>query len=260
MSRKIDRRRHYILVVDIETANTLRGANPNSPDMKNVLVYDCGFAVVDKSGNIYERFSYVNEDIFFQCEDLMKTAYYAKKIPLYLQGIAEGVHEVADTLTIRRRMLEVMDKYRINTVAAFNCRFDLNGLNQTCRYVSRSALRFWFPPDTKFWCIMRMAKVITAMPTYTRFCYANGFLTNSGRPRKTAETLWRFLASDPEFVESHTGLEDVDIEVQIMAYCFRRHKKMVKEAFNNPRNYIEPTPFQHQIMKNLRERTLLSYV
>lgn len=37
---KIDKRKHYVLVVDTETANTIQDGD--SLDMSNVLVYDCG--------------------------------------------------------------------------------------------------------------------------------------------------------------------------------------------------------------------------
>lgn len=55
-----DKRRHYILVVDTETANTLTETDENGKaamDMSCVLVYDCGWAVVDTKGNIYETAS-----------------------------------------------------------------------------------------------------------------------------------------------------------------------------------------------------------
>jgi hypothetical protein len=48
----------------------------------------------------------------------------------------------------------------------------------------------------------------------------------------TAEVLYRFITKDNDFVESHTGLEDVMIEKEILAYCYRQHKKMKKELFN----------------------------
>jgi hypothetical protein len=48
------------------------------------------------------------------------------------------------------------------------------------------------------------------------------------RPRLTAEILYRYITGNLEFVESHTGLEDVDIERQILAYCFAKHKAMAK--------------------------------
>ena len=40
----MDRRKKYYLVVDVETANSTQEA----------LVYDLGFAICDKKGNIYE--------------------------------------------------------------------------------------------------------------------------------------------------------------------------------------------------------------
>ena len=48
------------------------------------------------------------------------------------------------------------------------------------------------------------------------------------RPQKKAETVYRYITRDTDFVESHTGLEDVKIETLIMAYCYRQHKKMRK--------------------------------
>ena len=48
-----------ILMVDTETANT------NSKNMLDALVYDCGFAVIDRQGVIYDELSIVNREIFF---------------------------------------------------------------------------------------------------------------------------------------------------------------------------------------------------
>ena len=49
----------------------------------------------------------------------------------------------------------------------------------------------------------------------------------------SAENLYRFIIKDPTFIEAHTGLEDVMIEKEIMAYCFRQHKKMRKKLWEN---------------------------
>ena len=49
----IDKRRHYVLVVDTETANTLTETDENGKarmDMSCVLVYDCGWAVGGAAG------------------------------------------------------------------------------------------------------------------------------------------------------------------------------------------------------------------
>lgn len=248
---KIDHRRHYILVVDTETANTLQ--NGDKLDMSNVLVYDCGWQVVDTHGTVYAEASFVNRDIFEYEKNLMASSYYAKKIPQYLEDLACGRRAMASTYEIRKAMLQDMEKFGISQVAAHNARFDFNALNCTQRYVTKSKYRYWFPYGTEIWDTMKMAEsVIVPMKTYREFCIENNYVTPTGRIRKTAEILWRFISGNNEFAESHTGLEDVSIEAQIMAYCFRKHKHLDKELFPPREPTDPPTEFQMALMKNLK--------
>ena len=77
-----------------------------------------------------------------------------------------------------------------------------------------------------------MAKsVMGKMPTYLQFCEENGYLTKSGQPRFTAEICYRFISKESGFVEAHTGLEDVEIETEILRYCHRQHKPMKKKLW-----------------------------
>jgi hypothetical protein len=79
---------------------------------------------------------------------------------------------------------------------------------------------------------LKMARsVVGKMPTYKRFCKENGYITKNGQMRFTAEILYRFSSKDNDFCESHTGLEDVMIEKEILAYCYKQHKKMDKLCF-----------------------------
>ena len=57
---------------------------------------------------------------------------------------------------------------------------------------------------------------------YGEFCYNNDYISKNGQRRFTAEILFRYLSNELNFEESHTGLEDVKIEKEIMAECFRR--------------------------------------
>lgn len=248
---KIDRRRHYILVVDTETANTIQ--DDNKLDMSNVLVYDCGWQVIDTHGTIYAAASFVNSDIFVHERELMKSAYYAAKIPSYVEDLRAGRRKMADTYTIRQAMLHDMETFNICHVAAHNAHFDLTALNVTQRYITKSKFRYWFPYGTEIWDTMRMAQsVVCQMPTYIKFCEDNGYLTKAGKPRKTAEILWRFISGDNSFQESHTGLEDVTIESQILAYCFRQHKHIDKELFPEQEKPSPPTDFQRDVLKSMK--------
>ena len=55
------------------------------------------------------------------------------------------------------------------------------------------------------------------------------------RPRYTAEVIYRFITKDINFEEAHTGLRDVEIETEILAYLVRQHKKMDKVLYHAPK-------------------------
>ena len=62
--------------------------------------------------------------------------------------------------------------------------------------------------------------------TFRRFAEKNGYISEAGNYQTSAEIAYRYITDKNDFIESHTGLEDVLIEVDIMAKCFRKHKKM----------------------------------
>lgn len=228
---KIDYRRHYVLVLDTETTNTAR-TEDGKLDTSSVLMYDCGWSIVDTKGNVYKEQSFVNRDIFVYERELMNSAYYGWKIPRYVEDLRNGKRKMASTYEIRKAMLADMELYHIIEVVAHNARFDRDALDTIQRWTTKSKYRYWFPYGTEIWDTMKMARdVIHKMPTYRRFCEEYGFLTANGKLSATAENLYRFIIKDPTFVESHTGLEDVQIEREIMFYCFRQHKKMRKGLY-----------------------------
>lgn len=230
--KKIDRRRHYFLVVDTETANTEK--IDNKLIAENTLMYDAGWAVCDTHGNIYKTRSYLNAEIFIDEAELMKSAYFAKKIPQYWKDLKEGKRKLATVYTIHKTMMEDMAEYGITEVCAHNASFDYGSLNGIMRWSTKSKFRYWFPKEVEIWDSLKMARdVILKMPTYRYFCEKHNLLTKNGRLSATAENLYRFITKDPTFEESHTGLEDVLIESQIVAYCYRQHKPMRKKLYND---------------------------
>ena len=228
---KIDRRHVYGIVLDTETANTIQ--DENGLDMTNVLFYDLGFQLVDSHGRTYgKKFSFVNSDIFTHEAELMQSAYYAKKIPQYREDLASGKRILANTYEIRKALVNLINKYDCKFVCAHNARFDYNSLNNTQRWTTKSRFRYFLPYGLEWWDTLKMARsVMGKMPTYQRFCAENGYTTKTGKPRFTAEICYRFITKDNTFVESHTGLEDVEIETEILRYCHRQHKAMKKKLW-----------------------------
>ncbi len=209
----------YYLVLDVETANSTDDA----------LVYDLGYVVCDKKGNIYEADSFIVSDIFFEEADLMQSAYYAKKIPTYLEGIKNRAFNVVTFKQAREQLLNAMKKYKVEAVCAYNANFDYTALNTTQRWLTKSKYRFFLPYGTKVYCIWHMAcQLICTQKAYIKFCLENGFVSKSGNIKTSAETVYAYMTNNADYDENHTGLEDVLIETKILAKCFAQHKAMDK--------------------------------
>lgn len=253
----VDHRRHYVLVFDTETCNTSNDESGRL-DCSCGLVYDCGWSVVDTTGNVYIERSFVNADIYGAMKYLMESAYYGWKLPRYVADLAEGTRILANTFIIRQAMLADMEKFGITEVCAHNARFDVTVLNSTVRWATKSKVRYWFPYGTIVWDTMKMSRdVIHKMPTYRKFCEEHELMTANGRLSTTAENLYRFITKNPDFEESHTGLEDVQIEREILFYCYRQHKPMRKCLYDNPLPLNDPpTEIQRQIMFLVKRGTV----
>lgn len=223
----IDKRINYKIVLDCETAPCDKELDEVTPI--NMLTYDLGWVVTDKRGNVYKKRSFVITDIFLDEKELMKSAYYAHKIPQYWEDIKSGERALKSFYNVRKILLEDIKTYGITEVYAHNMRFDYGSLNNTERWLTKSKYRYFFPREVEICDTLKLARqLIATMPTYQRFCAENGYMTKhkNPKPRLTAEIIYRFISGNREFEEEHKGLEDCMIEKEILAYCYRKHKPM----------------------------------
>lgn len=229
----MDKRINYLMGLDTETCNGLIVGD--KLDLTQSLVYDLGWAITDKKGRIYKTRSFVIAETFCDMKDVMTSAYYAEKIPAYWKEIKNGTRTLASFWTIWKTFKNDAKEYGVTCFFAHNARFDLNALNNTIRYLTKSKYRYFFPYKAEIWDTLKMARqTIGKQKAYKAYCVNNSFMTKHTVPqvRLTAEILYKYISGNDDFKESHTGLEDVLIETKIMAHCFRQHKKMTKCLFN----------------------------
>lgn len=201
------------IVIDTETTNSL----------DDPITYDIGFVVMDTTGQVYEKKSYVVADIFLD-EELMASAFFKEKIPQYWEEIKAGKRELRRFDTIRRIFSQIVNKYDVKIISAHNARFDYRALNLTQRFLTSSKWRYFFPYGVEIWDTLKMARATLKHDAqFDQFCYDNEYLTQNMRKRFNAETLYRFITNDVSFIESHTGLEDVEIEKEIFLFCIRQN-------------------------------------
>ena len=217
---KIDKRKKYLMVLDVETTNN----NMEKGAKNDGLVYDIGFVVCDKQGNIYCKRSYAVQEIFDWTE-LMSTAYYYKKLPKYYEKLANNKMYKNSIWHIRKVIKEIMQIFNITEVYAYNADFDYTTLNNTVRYLSGSACRWFFPYGTQICDIWNIAcQVLGTQKTFQWENIRNAnnnLITNAERMFGYCEQI--------DFEEEHTGLADAVVESQILARCFKSHKSINKK-------------------------------
>ena len=262
LEKKLDRRRKYYLVLDCETA-TLPFASDYSADVKKTiaiakpLIYDLGWQVIDNKGNVYKRRSFLISEIF-SVPSIFNTAYYASKRPIYLEKMNKG------TISLKswREATEILeaDLQEVCAVGAYNSMFDYKkALPFTELYINKL-----YSPDLQSWLDFQKsicneiasgsrrasekefeadlfrfrgksyklfdlwglsARHILNCNEYKNQCIENNWITESGKYFKTsAETTFRFITKNNNFDESHTAIEDAEIESKIFAKIYKQTK------------------------------------
>lgn len=212
-------KRKMIAVVDVEATGRMH-------------VYDIGIAITDLYGNIVETYSAIVEDVFCGMGTEMQSAYYAEKIPQYVAEIENGSRQLKKLSTIRAEVLNLLKQYHAKSVYAYNMTYDKNALDKTVSLLSNGFVTSFFE-DVKYCCIWRMStETFLQKKDYAKQAIVNGWISESGNIKSSAECAYRYISGDKVFEEEHTGLEDVLIEVQILCKARQAHKKIPTEPNN----------------------------
>ena len=215
-----------VMVFDTETAPIVRtdGVQPNL-----MRVYDLGWVIMDtRCGDILAEGNVAIMDTFKR-PDVMGNAYYAAKLPGYYQRMTSGTLAQVTLKDARAMVRDVCREFEVRQAWAYNVRFDYVALNATINDYSGGFVSCFMPYGVELMDIMSAAtQGPLASKKYADWCKANGLVTKNGRPRATAEAAYRYLMDAPEFVESHTALDDSRIEARILWECVRRHKGHAK--------------------------------
>ena len=186
---------------------------------KNGYVYDFGAAIMDiGTGEVIDSMNVVIEETFNNVS-AMATAYYAAKVPTYLEAINAGELEVLPFSECFKRFSSLLESYNVRSIWAYNIAFDFKALNRTIAELSNVFVTSFFPASVKCYDLMSSAiNLVGNTRRYQKWAIAHDYVTPTGRARATAETIFRFITDDTSFVEDHTALSDAIIEADILAH------------------------------------------
>ena len=192
-----------LLVLDTETLG-----------LYDQRIYDLGYVIYDTETEsvVCER-NYIIKQIFDNLE-LMQTAYYNNKRPIYEKRLADGYCKRVYWGVALRILEKDLKRYEPDGIWAYNSKFDHRAFEKTCTDLNSKIN----PVADGIADIMQVIGDITETEDYQEFCRKNGFLTKHKKPRpqRKAETLYRYLNNQTDYIEEHTALADSRIELEIL--------------------------------------------
>lgn len=199
--------------------------------MSGKMPYNIGFIVADRYGKIYKKHSFaLPENIYVNIAQSAKTGQAVEMTAKNVQDILKDFskprlkrkYKAESNNYVVNFILKTIQKHKIKKIYAYNVTFDKMCLKNLFedRFIELEKL-------VEFCDIIPMilhAKLLTKK--YVNFCLENGFTTERGYIQTKAETVYKYLMNDIDFVEEHTGLADVFIEYEILLTAFNTHKKL----------------------------------
>jgi hypothetical protein len=200
------------------------------------FVYDFGYTIHDKQGNIFMRRNFLVRDVITDPRKMM-SAFYAKKIfSFYIPALDSNKIKLWEWVEIAEQLAEDIILFDVDVIAAYNARFDFGALQRTNALIGKT--RRIVPRPIDRLCIWNFAcNVLLNRDSYHKTAQANGWITRANNYHTTAEHTYRYINGVHDFTESHTALDDAEIETEILVYCFRQHKR-------TPLNELPYMPWQ----------------
>lgn len=205
----------YLMFIDTETIGTLNVK-------ESILPFEIGIKVYDREERkVVKEKSYLVRK-FFNNKYIMLSTFSANKYPNYFDKLENDKrYNVYSVNAISKDIDKLIKKYGIKIMVAHNGEFDRQAM---ARLFEEFAVENPFK-DINLLDTMELSKIITYSKNYMKFCLENKhkkdnlknsrFITNGGRVRTTAQAIYSYITDNIEFEESHTGLEDIDIEIAI---------------------------------------------
>lgn len=190
------------IIFDTETLNL------NKPNCYNV-----GYQIVDlANGKVLCKRDFVIKQIYDN-KILFNSAYYADKRPLYTSKMKGRTAKKVYWGEMCRQMCNDIKQHQVADGFAYNASFDIKVFDYNHNYFKnkRKPLNLLNVHD-----IMDYIEPIISLKEYDDFTRANGNITESGRTKRTAETLFAYLTNNKDYAEEHTALEDSKIETDIL--------------------------------------------
>lgn len=211
-----------ILLLDVETTNETK-------------------TIVELSGKIVNNnlisiltFSYIIKETWDD-KDLMSGIYATKdKVNEWTNNIRLGRSQVVSAKQLTTTLDNLVKKYNVKVISAYNLKFDLNAMIETFKHYNVYFNNMRNLQKLDLWLY---AGEIFLKAKYVNYCVDRNYLTEKGNCITNAETVYRYISNDDTFIETHVAIDDVNIELEILRVCALYNPRPILNQMQNAINY-----------------------
>lgn len=252
-------KKKYYLTLDTETTTFPFVKKYDNAIGKNIaiafpIIYDIGWVITDRQGNVVTEKNYLVSEVFFNIETF-SVAHFANKRDIYLNLYHSGKIKIKHWEDIRKELM--YDISNVDLSVAYNACFDFKkALPTTDRYIKAIYSNYYLDwlkskekqcdiiakkgksesnnpdylvptfedfPIADLWGLSCQKLLNT--DRYRKFCIDNSLYSPSGKfYSTTAEACYKYLMKNTDFKEAHTALKDAKIEAYILSKLLKKGK------------------------------------
>lgn len=208
-------RENRFLVFDTETQG-----------VENKLVYDLGYIITNRRGRIFEARRFLVRETITNPRIMADAFYHSKIYTNYIPMLdAANIPMLESWENIALTMRRDIRKHGVNILSAYNLLFDLSAMRQTSQHVGYSGHILTSRPILLDLWLFACMHLFTR-PTYKTMAQREGWVSEAGNYRTTAEHAYRYLTLNFSYAEPHTALEDSEIETEILYRLLAMRKRI----------------------------------
>lgn len=196
-----------ILLVDVETCN----------DQRIIMELSC--LVVNNKLGISETHCFIIQQAWENNE--YRQGKYAKgKLDKWQQMLDNGTAELISIYHLYNKLNKIIRDKKIKLFSAYNVNFDFKAIENTYHRYGIDK-----KPDYKEtnlilqldkFCLWEYARKHYCTKDYIKWAKQHNKFTPTFKIKSSAETLYQYITEQQNFVETHIGIEDLQIEYTIL--------------------------------------------
>jgi hypothetical protein len=223
---------------------------------KNAIVFDLAYTIATRKNVLVERSFLVREILTNPAtmlraigDDNWREFAGGKIFSHYIPALNSGMLVLHNWSDILETMRDDILTYGVDVFSAYNLKFDLGALNKTHNKLTEKNLNF---DRLDLLCLWEFACVTvcdTAGYHNAARQFGDTWITPANNVRTNAEKVYAFLTGNFDFIESHTALEDAQIETEIL-------QRLLAKKRTIPYNVLDHMPWQ-KAQKNVYNQRLI---